>query len=103
MADGGEMISLQSLRSDRPGECAGIVARAIDTFGSVDVLYNNAAAAHFNRKSQLATVMRGRLGRPLDATKAALFLASEDADSICASTAGMVACSGGPSVAVSQS
>jgi NAD(P)-dependent dehydrogenase (short-subunit alcohol dehydrogenase family) len=44
-AAGGQALAVGTDITD-PGQCARVVAAAVDRFGSVDVLVNNAAAAH---------------------------------------------------------
>jgi NAD(P)-dependent dehydrogenase (short-subunit alcohol dehydrogenase family) len=45
---GGTMLSMQPCDLTQPGDCKALVDFAVRTFGRVDVLFNNAALAHFN-------------------------------------------------------
>ena len=47
-AAGGTMISLQPCDLTKPSQCQALVDLAIERFGRIDVLYNNAARAYFN-------------------------------------------------------
>lgn len=47
-AAGGEMVSRQPCNLTSSDECRALVDLAIDRFGRIDVLYNNAAMAYFN-------------------------------------------------------
>ncbi len=47
-AAGGTMVSLQPCDLTRPADCKALVDLAVRTFGRIDVLFNNAAMAHFN-------------------------------------------------------
>lgn len=47
-AAGGEMISRHPCNLTRSDECRALVDLAIERFGRIDVLYNNAAMAYFN-------------------------------------------------------
>jgi len=47
-AAGGTMVSLQPCDLTKPLECQAVVDVAVRTFGWIDVLFNNAAMAHFN-------------------------------------------------------
>ncbi|MFZ0959266.1 MAG: SDR family NAD(P)-dependent oxidoreductase [Terriglobia bacterium] len=47
-AAGGTMASLQPCDLTKPLECQAVVDFAVRTFGRIDVLFNNAAMAHFN-------------------------------------------------------
>jgi NAD(P)-dependent dehydrogenase (short-subunit alcohol dehydrogenase family) len=42
------MVSLQPCNPTEPAQCQALVYLAIERFGQVDVLYNNAAKAYFN-------------------------------------------------------
>jgi NAD(P)-dependent dehydrogenase (short-subunit alcohol dehydrogenase family) len=46
---GGEMVSVQPCRLSDPADCADLVEMAVNEFGRIDVLFNLAAAAYFNR------------------------------------------------------
>jgi NAD(P)-dependent dehydrogenase (short-subunit alcohol dehydrogenase family) len=46
--DGGTMESLHPCDLTSPADCRALVEFAIQTFGRLDVLFNNAAMAHFN-------------------------------------------------------
>ncbi len=48
-AEGGTMVSLHPCHLTKPGDCAALVDHAVRTFGRIDVLFNNAARASFNR------------------------------------------------------
>ena len=45
---GGKMISLQPCRLTEPSECQRLVEFAVQEYGRIDVLFNNAAMAYFN-------------------------------------------------------
>ena len=45
---GGEMVSIHPCRLTDPAQCQKLVELAVSTFGRIDVLFNLAAAAHFN-------------------------------------------------------
>ncbi len=47
-AAGGTMVSLQPCELTSPADCQALVDLAVRTFGRIDVLFNNAAMAHFN-------------------------------------------------------
>jgi len=47
-AEGGKIVSLQPCDLSKPADCRTLVDLAVRTFGRVDVLFNNAAMAHFN-------------------------------------------------------
>jgi len=47
-ADGGTMVSLQPCQLSQPADCQALVDLAVRSFGRIDVLFNNAAMAHFN-------------------------------------------------------
>jgi NAD(P)-dependent dehydrogenase (short-subunit alcohol dehydrogenase family) len=47
-AEGGTMVSLQPCNLSKPADCSALVDLAINTFGRIDVLFNNAAMAYFN-------------------------------------------------------
>jgi NAD(P)-dependent dehydrogenase (short-subunit alcohol dehydrogenase family) len=47
-AAGGTMVSLQPCQLSKPADCQALVDLAVRTFGRIDVLFNNAAMAHFN-------------------------------------------------------
>jgi NAD(P)-dependent dehydrogenase (short-subunit alcohol dehydrogenase family) len=47
-AAGGTMVSLQPCQLSQPADCEALVDLAVRTFGRIDVLFNNAAMAHFN-------------------------------------------------------
>jgi NAD(P)-dependent dehydrogenase (short-subunit alcohol dehydrogenase family) len=47
-AAGGQMVSLQPCDLSRPAGCQALVDLSVRTFGRMDVLFNNAAMAHFN-------------------------------------------------------
>ena len=47
-ADGGTMVSLQPCQLSKPADCQALVDLAVRSFGRIDVLFNNAAMAHFN-------------------------------------------------------
>jgi NAD(P)-dependent dehydrogenase (short-subunit alcohol dehydrogenase family) len=47
-AAGGTMVSLQPSDLTRPSDCKALVDLALKTHGRIDVLFNNAARAHFN-------------------------------------------------------
>ena len=47
-AAGGRMVSLQPCDLSRPADCKALVDLAVQTFGRIDVLFNNAAMARFN-------------------------------------------------------
>jgi NAD(P)-dependent dehydrogenase (short-subunit alcohol dehydrogenase family) len=46
--EGGAMVSLQPCQLSRPAECQALVQFAVRAYGRIDVLFNNAALAHFN-------------------------------------------------------
>jgi NAD(P)-dependent dehydrogenase (short-subunit alcohol dehydrogenase family) len=46
--EGGSIESLQPCDLTMPGSCRALVDAAVRTFGCLDVLFNNAARAHFN-------------------------------------------------------
>ena len=46
---GGDMVSLHPCDLSRPADCQALVDLALNTFGRIDVLFNLAAAAYFNR------------------------------------------------------
>jgi NAD(P)-dependent dehydrogenase (short-subunit alcohol dehydrogenase family) len=45
---GGTMASLQPCDLTKPADCRALVDLAVQTFGRIDVLFNNAAMAYFN-------------------------------------------------------
>ena len=45
---GGAMVSLQPCDLTKPADCRALVDLAVQTFGRIDVLFNNAAMAYFN-------------------------------------------------------
>ena len=45
----GTMVSLQPCHLTKPADCRALVDFAVSTFGRIDVLFNNAAMAYFNR------------------------------------------------------
>jgi NAD(P)-dependent dehydrogenase (short-subunit alcohol dehydrogenase family) len=47
-AAGGMMVSLQPCKLNEPADCQALVDFAVRSFGRIDVLFNNAAMAHFN-------------------------------------------------------
>jgi NAD(P)-dependent dehydrogenase (short-subunit alcohol dehydrogenase family) len=47
-AGGGQMVSLQPCRLSDPDECARLVDFAVNEFGRIDVLFNQAARSHFH-------------------------------------------------------
>jgi NAD(P)-dependent dehydrogenase (short-subunit alcohol dehydrogenase family) len=48
-ADGSTMVSLHPCQLTKPTDCEALVDLAVRTFGRIDVLFNNAAMAYFNR------------------------------------------------------
>jgi NAD(P)-dependent dehydrogenase (short-subunit alcohol dehydrogenase family) len=46
---GGEMVSLHPCNLSQPADCDALVDLALSTFGRIDVLFNLAAVAYFNR------------------------------------------------------
>jgi NAD(P)-dependent dehydrogenase (short-subunit alcohol dehydrogenase family) len=48
-AAGGEMVSMHPCDLSQPADCQVLVDLALDTFGRIDVLFNLAAVAYFNR------------------------------------------------------
>jgi NAD(P)-dependent dehydrogenase (short-subunit alcohol dehydrogenase family) len=46
---GGEMVSMQPCNLSQPADCQALVDLALNTFGRIDVLFNLAAVAYFNR------------------------------------------------------
>jgi NAD(P)-dependent dehydrogenase (short-subunit alcohol dehydrogenase family) len=48
MASGGTMLSFHPCKLTLPGQCQALIDLAIERFGQIDVLYNNAAKAYFN-------------------------------------------------------
>ncbi|RVW11533.1 SDR family oxidoreductase [Prescottella agglutinans] len=53
-AVGGEMVSLQPCRLSDPAECARLVEFATDRFGRIDVLFNLAGRAYFDRLEDIS-------------------------------------------------
>jgi NAD(P)-dependent dehydrogenase (short-subunit alcohol dehydrogenase family) len=53
---GGEMVSMHPCDLSQPADCQALVDLALNAFGRIDVLFNLAAVAYFNR-------LLGRLGR----------------------------------------
>src|SRR5437879_2515809 len=47
-AAGGEMVSMQPCDLTDPADCKALVDLALRTYGRIDVLFNLAAASHFN-------------------------------------------------------
>ena len=47
-AAGGTMVSLQPCNLTEPSQCQALVNLALERFGQIDVVYNNAAKAYFN-------------------------------------------------------
>ena len=45
---GGTMVSMHSCDLTKPSDCKALVDLAVQTFGLIDVLFNNAAMAYFN-------------------------------------------------------
>ena len=52
-AQGGTMISLQPCHLTEPSECQALVDPAVREYGRIDVLFNNAAMAYFNRPEDI--------------------------------------------------
>ena len=48
-AEGGTMVSMQPCDLSKAADCQALVDLAVKTFGRVDVVFNNAAMAYFNR------------------------------------------------------
>ena len=48
-AAGGEMVSMHPCDLTQPADCQALVDLALNTFGRIDVLFNLAAVAYFNR------------------------------------------------------
>jgi NAD(P)-dependent dehydrogenase (short-subunit alcohol dehydrogenase family) len=48
LAEGGMMVSMQPCHLNEPAYCKALIDFAIQTFGRIDVLFNNAAMAYFN-------------------------------------------------------
>jgi NAD(P)-dependent dehydrogenase (short-subunit alcohol dehydrogenase family) len=46
--EGGSMVSLQPCDLTKPADCKALIELAVQTFGRIDVLFNNAAVASFN-------------------------------------------------------
>jgi len=46
---GGEMVSMHPCNLSQPADCQALVDLALNTFGRIDVLFNLAAVAYFNR------------------------------------------------------
>ena len=53
-AEGGRMVSLQPCHLSDPGDCGRLVELAVSEFGQIDVLFNLAAAAYFNRLEDIS-------------------------------------------------
>ena len=75
-AAGGEMVSLEPCDLRDPAACAALVAFALDSFGTIDVLFNNAADAHFAWIGELtneafAQTLDGEVNVVFNLTKAA--------------------------------
>jgi NAD(P)-dependent dehydrogenase (short-subunit alcohol dehydrogenase family) len=51
---GGEMVSLHPCNLSQPADCEALVDLAVGVFGRVDVLFNLAAAAYFNRLEDIS-------------------------------------------------
>src|SRR6478609_3732595 len=51
---GGEMVSLHPCDLSQPADCEALVELALGVFGRVDVLFNLAAAAYFNRLEDIS-------------------------------------------------
>jgi NAD(P)-dependent dehydrogenase (short-subunit alcohol dehydrogenase family) len=51
---GGEMVSLHPCNLTQPADCEALVELALSAFGRVDVLFNLAAAAYFNRLEDIS-------------------------------------------------
>src|SRR5580658_1445402 len=47
-AAGGTMVSMHPCDLTKPADCKALVDLAVQTFGRIDVLFNNAAMAYFN-------------------------------------------------------
>ena len=60
---GGEMVSLHPCRLTEPAQCQKLVELAVSTFGRIDVLFNLAAAAHFNWLEDITDDEWGRARR----------------------------------------
>lgn len=52
-AQGGEMVSLSPCDLTQTADCDALVAHAIQTYGRIDVLYNNAAMAYFEPMDEI--------------------------------------------------
>ena len=52
--EGGTMVSMQPCELSVPSDCAALVELAVSAFGRIDVLFNLAAAAHFNRLEEIS-------------------------------------------------
>ena len=50
---GGAMVSLQPADLAQQSHCEAVVALAVQTFGGIDVVYNNAATAYFGWMDQI--------------------------------------------------
>jgi NAD(P)-dependent dehydrogenase (short-subunit alcohol dehydrogenase family) len=53
-AAGGQIVSLQPCRLSDPADCARLVELAVSEFGRIDVLFNLAATAYFNRLEDIS-------------------------------------------------
>src|SRR5689334_165662 len=53
-AGGGAMVSLQPCRLSDPRDCRQLVELAVSEFGRIDVLFNLAATAYFNRLEDIS-------------------------------------------------
>jgi NAD(P)-dependent dehydrogenase (short-subunit alcohol dehydrogenase family) len=51
---GGEMVSMHPCDLSQPADCQALVDLALNTFGRIDVLFNLAAAAYFNRLEDIS-------------------------------------------------
>lgn len=52
--EGGRMVALHSCDLTNPGQCQAFVDLAIEAYGRIDVLYNNAAMAYFGWVDQMS-------------------------------------------------
>ena len=52
--EGGAMVSLQPCQLSKAAECQALVQFAVRAYGRIDVLFNNAAMARFNRLEEIS-------------------------------------------------
>jgi glucose 1-dehydrogenase len=84
-ADGGKAYAAAADVS-REDEVRAMFGRMIERFGTIDILINNAGLQRDAAFRDMTLVPHGRIGEPEDIGRAAVWLASDDADYVIGST-----------------